>query len=643
MARSTRGKPVKQPRVVSVLLTCLLLAVPISVLPAPPASAGLLTGSAFELPVGGHGGVPADAVAAVLNVTVVRPAADGFVTVWPCGSPQPNASNLNFVAGQTVANLVITKLGVDGKACFATSAYTDVLADISGYFPAGSSYTPIANPTRLLDTRNATAVPAVGADAVQQLVVTNRAGVPTDAKAVVVNVTVTRPSAAGFVTVWPCGQAQPNASNLNFAVGQTVPNLVLAKVGASGMLCLSSSAPTHLIVDVAGYFPATSSFTPISNPTRLLDSRTGGRASVAANVVTRVAIGGRAGIPADANAAVVNVTVTRPVADGFVTVWPCGELKPEASNVNFAAGATVPNLVIGKLGSSHELCISGSTALDLIVDVAGYFPAGSSFVPVANPTRVLDSRNGTGYPTSCVIGPPPVGLALPTFYTKSCMVRGFPIVANTVVSDDALRVAWVVLNAMLEKRPDVVGPMNAAGIHYGIIGANQQTLDMPEYTTLQQTNPETNWNVRARGLGATSSRPLVSSGEENLLCLPGDRYPVSSITIHEFAHTFLQFGIERLDPSFLPRLVNAYNAALQAGKWADTYAGTNADEYWAEGVQDWFDSNEQRIPTDGIHNEINTRAELLVYDAGLAALMAEVFPASAFTARCPDGTPKSPR
>lgn len=630
-------------RVTSVLLATVLVAVPTLILPAPPAAAGLLTESTFELQIGGRAGLPADAVAAILNVTVVHPGADGFVTVWPCGAPRPNASNLNFVAGQTVANLVFTKLSDDGKACFATSAYTDVLADISGYFPAGSSYTPIASPTRLLDTRNGTATPTVGAGAVQQLEVTNRAGVPGDAKAVVANVTATRPGAAGFLTVWPCGQTQPNASNLNFAAGQTVPNLVLTAVGVSGKICLASSAATDLIVDIAGYFPANSSFTAITNPTRLLDSRSGGAPSVAANIVRKVAIGGRSSIPLDAKAAVVNVTVTRPAADGFVTAWPCGEPPPVASNVNFTAGTTVPNLIVGKLGVGGELCISSSATIDLIVDVSGYFPANSSFVPVSNPTRLLDSRKGTGSPTSCIIGPPPVGLGLPAFYTKACFVRGLPVVANGAVSDKALQAAWVILNAMLEKRPDVVGPINAAGIHYGIIGVNQQTLDMPEYTTLQQTNPETNWNTRARGLGATFSRPLVSSGEENLLCLSGDRYPVSSITIHEFAHTFLQFGIEQLDPGFSARLVSAYNSALANGRWANTYSATNADEYWAEGVQDWFDSNEQRIPGDGIHNEINTRAQLVGYDPALAALVAEVFSASDFTARCPDGTPKSPK
>lgn len=629
-------------RVKSVLVGALLLAVSV-VTGAVPVSATLLTGSTFQLQVGGRGGVPTDAVAAVLNVTVVNPTDGGFVTVWPCGAPIPNASNLNFIAGQTVANLVVTRLG-GGKACFATSANTDVLADVAGYFPATTSFIPIANPTRLLDTRNGIGLPVVLAGSTQQLVVASQAGVPTDAIAAVLNVTVTGASAGGFATVWPCGEARPNASNLNFVGGQTAPNLVFAKIGAAGEVCLWSSAATDLIVDVSGYFPSGSSFTPVANPTRIVDTRTAnGTPTVRANTIQTIAVGGRATVPVTATSAVVNVTVTRPAESGFLTVWPCGEVRPEASNLNFYKGQTVPNLVVAKLGSNSSICIVTSADVDLIVDVSGFFPDGTSFVPVPNPTRLLDMRNGIGIPAVCDVTAPPPGLGLDPFYTKYCSVRGLPIVANTVVSDDALRAAWVIINAMLDKRPEVVGALNSSHIRFGIIGANQLTLDMPEYATLPITNPGTDWNARTRGLGAGTGRPLVAAGEENLLCLANGRYPRESIVIHEFSHTFLKYGIEQIDSGFRARLSAAFAAAIASGKWANTYAATNADEYWAEGVQGWFDSNDQHIPTDGIHNDINTRTELIAYDPVLAALIAEVFPASDFTARCPDGQPKTPR
>jgi hypothetical protein len=151
----------------------------------------------------------------------------------------------------------------------------DLIVDVAGYFPAGSTFTPITNPQRILDTRNGTGAPAARLAGGQSLPLTiaGTAGVPADAAAVVLNVTVANPTAPGFVTVWPCDQPQPLASNLNYVAAQTVPNLVIAKVGTNGNVCLFTMSPADLIVDVAGYFPAGSTFTPITNPQRILDTR----------------------------------------------------------------------------------------------------------------------------------------------------------------------------------------------------------------------------------------------------------------------------------------------------------------------------------------------------------------------------------
>ena len=235
--------------------------------PTPPLAAG----SVLELQVGGVGGVPADAVAVVLNFTVTNPVGTGYVTVYPCGSPRPVASNLNFVAGQSVPNLVIAKLGTSGRVCVYSYAATDLLADVSGYFPVGSGYAPIANPTRILDTRSP--VTRLAAGAVLELPVGGVGGVPADAVAAVLNFTVTNPAGTGYVTVYPCGSPRPEASNLNYVAGQSVPNLVIAKLGTAGRVCAYSYAATDLIADVNGFFPAGSSYTPIPNPTRILDTR----------------------------------------------------------------------------------------------------------------------------------------------------------------------------------------------------------------------------------------------------------------------------------------------------------------------------------------------------------------------------------
>jgi hypothetical protein len=112
------------------------------------------------------------------------------------------------------------------------------------------------------------------AGSVTELVVTGRGGVPTDASAVVLNVTVTDTQGPGFVTVWPCGSTMPTASNLNYQTGWTIPNAVIAKVGTGGKVCLYTMATTNLIADVNAYFPATSSRVSLV-PGRLLDSRMG--------------------------------------------------------------------------------------------------------------------------------------------------------------------------------------------------------------------------------------------------------------------------------------------------------------------------------------------------------------------------------
>ncbi len=351
----------------------------------------------LQLQVGGVGGVPNNAAAVVMNVTVVNAAAPGYVTVWPCGQPQPNTSNLNYVRGQTVPNLTITKLGTGGKVCFLSLATVELIADVAGYYPAGSDYTALS-PARILDTRLQLGGTRVGAGGILQLQVGGRGGVPTNAAGAVMNVTATNPAGPGYVTVWPCGQALPNTSNLNFSTGQTVPNLTITKLGAGGRICIRGSVATDLIADVSGYYPAGSSYTT-TGPTRILDTRVHlGGSRLAAQSTLQLQVGGAGGVPATASAVVMNVTVTNPAANGYVTVWPCGQARPNASNLNYVRGQTVPNLTITKLGAGGRVCLYSLGASDVIADVSGYDPAGSSYKAL-NPTRILDTRNGTGVPT----------------------------------------------------------------------------------------------------------------------------------------------------------------------------------------------------------------------------------------------------
>ncbi len=228
--------------------------------------------------------MPASGVGAVaLNVTVTQPTTGSYLTVWPTGNARPNASNLNFTAGQTVPNMVIVPVGAGGQVSFFNeSGATDVLVDVLGWFPAGSSFTGL-QPARLLDSRNPGGATVDGAFAATgwigpnqpiNLPILGRGGVPASGVgAVALNVTVTQPTAGSYLTVWPTGNAKPNASNLNYNAGQTVPNMVIVPLGAGGQISLANQfGHTDILVDVLGWFPAGSSFTGLQ-PARLLDSR----------------------------------------------------------------------------------------------------------------------------------------------------------------------------------------------------------------------------------------------------------------------------------------------------------------------------------------------------------------------------------
>lgn len=186
------------------------------------------------------------------------------------------------------------------------------------------------------------------------------------------------------------------------------------------------------------------------------------------------------------------------------------------------------------------------------------------------------------------------------------------------VSIFALREAAWLIDRMLDGREDLRRAIIGNRVRVVVQGVSEMTTAVPEYAELK---PAKYWDRRARGLGATKSIPVQSAGEENLLNYPGDPYSTESIFVHEFAHVIHQMGMNSLDATFNDRLEKTWKAAVNAGLWKGKYAGSNASEYWAEGVQSWFDTNREN---DHDHNHVNTRAELKEYDPGLAALIAEV-------------------
>jgi parallel beta-helix repeat protein len=278
-------------------------------------------------------------------------------------------------------------------------------------FDQSAAYIPL-QPARILDTRSGYAtsdgkfagVGALGAGVTLNVDALGRANIaPSGVKAVVLNITATNPTANGYITVWPAGAKQPLSSNLNFTPGQTIPNLVIAKVGSNGQIALfNSSGNTDLIADVMGYFTSASAINAIS-PLRLLDTRAGaatidslpvqiGPVNGAGSI--DLPIFGRGGLPASGiGAAVLNVTVTNPGAPGYITVWPSATARPFTSNLNFIAGQTIPNLVISSLGSNGKVGLFNAAALptDLIADIQAWFPTTSELTSVS-PARILDTR-----------------------------------------------------------------------------------------------------------------------------------------------------------------------------------------------------------------------------------------------------------
>lgn len=339
-------------------------------------------GQVIELQITGNGlpPVPADARAVALNITGTGVAANGFVTAYPCGAPRPTASNLNLTTNDTRANLVVSKIGDGGRVCLFTLNPTHLIADLAGYMPGGSPYQPVV-PERLLETRPAGQTgytgdkPAPGQTLELQVTGRGAAAVPADAAAVVLNVTATDATVAGFVTVYPCGDPRPTASNLNLTPGVTAANLVVSKLGAGGKVCLFTQWGGHLLADVAGYHPAGVRYTAL-NPVRLLDTRIGlgATGAPAAGRIVPLTVRGSAGVGAGATSVVLNVTATDVAADGFVTVWPCAEPRPTASNVNVPRNDTRPNLVYAKVDGNGQVCLFTQQPKALIADVVGWYP-----------------------------------------------------------------------------------------------------------------------------------------------------------------------------------------------------------------------------------------------------------------------------
>ncbi|MFF1343406.1 PKD domain-containing protein [Streptomyces sp. NPDC058290] len=353
--------------------------------------------SSAHLKIGGNGGIPAGVTAVVLNVTVTDTTSGGHVTAYADGDDKPTTSNVNFVPGQTVPNLVIVPVGENGYVNLYNGGWesVDLIADVTGYFTQTSSsgYTPLA-PQRFVDTRSGTGtakgqVAGYGSFSTQ---ITGLGKVPaTGVTAVALNVTVTNPKSDGHLTVYPSGQQAPTASNVNFTTGQTIANSVIVPVGPDGKISVRNGGwnPADVIVDVVGYYSPQSkgSYLPFA-PERMLDTRdpkdpVHGPLAGRDYIYTAMSEPG-SGI----TGFVLNTTVTNTGDSGFLAVAPdpntldeydnnaaSQPTPPGSSTLNWTTGKTVPNLVQASTGGTGVIDFWNQSDgnIDLIVDVFGMY------------------------------------------------------------------------------------------------------------------------------------------------------------------------------------------------------------------------------------------------------------------------------
>ncbi len=347
-------------------------------------SAALPAGATLTVGVAGHAGVPADASAATVNITAVTPTGTGNVAVYPTGGARPTTSVLNLITGHTVAGSTLVALSAGIGAISVVNKSNQplqLILDVTGYTRAGEGRAAGAyrtvDPTRLLDTRTTTAVPALGS--VDVAVRGTRIDASSDAAAAAITLTTVLAAGPGNVVAYPSGGARPTASTVNLITGQTVANSAVVRLGSNGKITIhnDSNRAVNVLLDITGIFvngtPTLSgTFVPVS-PARLLDTRTSG--AIAALGARPVTVAGAAGIPAGGASVVFgNVTGVVPTGPGYLVTYSASGSRPGISSVNLFPGQTVANFSVTPIGANGQIVIGNQSqrAVNALFDVAGY-------------------------------------------------------------------------------------------------------------------------------------------------------------------------------------------------------------------------------------------------------------------------------
>ena len=334
-----------------------------------------------RIDLSGH--VSADASSAAINLTMVSPAADGYLTAWPCDQPRPATSNVNAGRGKIRAAHAVVDLTADRSICVYAHTATDLVVDVNGWYvpssAGGLGFHPLES-TRMFDSRSPDRPFAAGE--------VRRIAVPAGAQAIAANVTVTEPRRAGFVTVYPCGAQLPAVSSVNMDAGETAANLVQVGV-ANGEVCVYSMMRAHVVIDLLGTYDSLEGGLRYQSvaPTRVADTRTGVgtvRGMVALDerrfgVLSAQAPVALPVVPGNVRAVMTSLIVVSMRSGGWGVIGPCRDDATHAptptSTLNYSAGEIVANqsIVPTRASSNREVCSYSTSPAYHVVDLVGWF------------------------------------------------------------------------------------------------------------------------------------------------------------------------------------------------------------------------------------------------------------------------------
>ncbi|MDY7104370.1 MAG: hypothetical protein S0880_24555 [Actinomycetota bacterium] len=288
---------------------------------------------------------------------------------------------------------------------------------------------------------------------------------------------------------------------------------------------------------------------------------------------------------------------------------------------------------VGTAGSAVEVVARADERVSTATTSAARSVVSRPAAGGAGPVLIEQVTENLG----CIVVPLVPADGYDEFYDQYCTSRlGVRIVADEAVDPDALVAAAELVDVVLADRPDIVTRLVDGDLRIGVLDRDDDAPEMPEYRDLPRLFPDVDWTA-ARAYGARPGRPLMVVPEENLLCRDDDTYPGQSVFLHEIGHTVLDMAVIPADPTFEDRVEAAYEAAMASGVYVDSYATVNADEYWAEGVQDYFDASRPRDESrsGGFDSRVADRRSLLELDPTLHALVAEVFGDNGWRFACP--------